>query len=774
MSIVGANSSGVSSRKGTYTINGVPPGTYEVTVSFVGFAFTSVKQVTIKTDAVTFVDIELNRRTITTPPIIIMGELHEPASEEIPSTLYHFNQDDLNNRPISNFQDTFNYIPGVFENHFRGGRTQDVLYLLDGIPMVSSLTRDLALQLSPGSIEEVVVQTGGFSVEYGNANAGIVNIIRKRGRNQFSYNGNLSTDYIGVGNFSHDNERNVQLGFGGPLAVGFGGPVIEMNYFISAQFQSTDTPFHPQIDGHFDSPVDQNFNGSAVYDLKLSRDLKLSVQGAVSSWDWRQFQGIQKDAFKTIAARRNKRQNGSIGITHTLSPSMFYQINFGYNRLQDSVLGSNIDTLQTTLLSNEAIPASALGIDREPWQQHISEKNFYLHGKFYKNIHDHIKLKAGIEAEYNDVTMNASKYAIQPNFNKSQNIFRYSYSKFSNNFAKRPFSLGAFVESNLKYSFMSIRLGMRFDYFQPDVEPAFVPFSPKDHFAKTIVSPRLSLTFPLTATDIVHLNYGVFAQAPSLFHLYAGSENTFGTINHLWPLVGNPGLRYQKSKSIELSYSKQVTNSIKIRTSGFLRRYADLIDTELIGDTVNPSGQSTNLSQFINSGDTYARGLEAKLDIDLGPGINSNIVYTFMRLTGTANSPEESYYRRVNKGFNPGRTEFPLNWDQRHNLSMNIQASLRNFNIFAASRLYSPREWSIQQTTQSISNKVPFRNLMDFKLTYRIKGRHKKLSPFFEVRNLLNVKFQEETSPSLRFTSQPTTDFQDQFGRRFRIGLQIN
>ncbi|MCK7521891.1 MAG: TonB-dependent receptor plug domain-containing protein [Ignavibacteriales bacterium] len=100
--------------------------------------------------------------------------------------------------------------PGVVmadnEIHIRGGRTHENAYLLDGIsvqdPMAGS---GFGLQLSPASIQEVEVITGGYNAEYGQATSGIVNITTREGSDRYNGAVGYRTDHFGFNNDTRSN-----------------------------------------------------------------------------------------------------------------------------------------------------------------------------------------------------------------------------------------------------------------------------------------------------------------------------------------------------------------------------------------------------------------------------------------------------------------------------------------------------------------------------------------------------------------------------------------
>ena len=70
--------------------------------------------------------------------------------------------------------------------HVRGGRSMEVKYLIDGIPISDPIGRSLGLNISANSLEQMEVITGGFNAEHGDAQSAIVNLITKAGSHKFS------------------------------------------------------------------------------------------------------------------------------------------------------------------------------------------------------------------------------------------------------------------------------------------------------------------------------------------------------------------------------------------------------------------------------------------------------------------------------------------------------------------------------------------------------------------------------------------------------------
>jgi outer membrane receptor protein involved in Fe transport len=83
---------------------------------------------------------------------------------------------------IRDVGDVLSLAADVTDGHFRGGRTGEEYYTLQGMGIVNPLDNSSAFLPIMGAVEEVEVITSGFGAQYGNAQSGVVNISMKEGR----------------------------------------------------------------------------------------------------------------------------------------------------------------------------------------------------------------------------------------------------------------------------------------------------------------------------------------------------------------------------------------------------------------------------------------------------------------------------------------------------------------------------------------------------------------------------------------------------------------
>src|SRR5690606_3576802 len=122
----------------------------------------------------------------------------------------------------------------------RGGRSGEVLYIIDGVPQNNVLSNTSQAQVSDAAIAQISFQVGGYEAKYGQAQSGIVNVTTKTGTPKYS----LYTD-VATSSFTDDYGYNL-------YTLNFGGPIIPGNsnhtFFLSAErgwFLDADPPANP-------------------------------------------------------------------------------------------------------------------------------------------------------------------------------------------------------------------------------------------------------------------------------------------------------------------------------------------------------------------------------------------------------------------------------------------------------------------------------------------------------------------------------------------------
>lgn len=191
-----------SDIEGNVKIENVNPGVYTVEVSLLGYKVIQFTGVNVEAGQTYTFRGRMEETVLAVgQEIVVVGEKPLFDIEET-ATRRNVGQADIQASAVQSVQGIVGLQTGVVmadnEIHIRGGRTHENAYLLDGISVQDPLAgTGFGLQLSPASIQEVEVITGGYNAEYGQATSGIVNITTREGAEKYSGAFSYKSDHLG-------------------------------------------------------------------------------------------------------------------------------------------------------------------------------------------------------------------------------------------------------------------------------------------------------------------------------------------------------------------------------------------------------------------------------------------------------------------------------------------------------------------------------------------------------------------------------------------------
>lgn len=189
ISVKGTTIGTVTDIDGYFSINNLPPGKYSIVVGFVGHRKFTTTDVIVKIDLTTQVNAKLQQEAIQSDDVVVTAE-RPIVQKDLTSSSVTVTSEELKRIPTENLFQVVNLQAGVVDGHFRGGRSNEVAYLIDGVLVTDPYNGGMSVEIANTAIRELEVISGTFNAEYGQAMSGIVNTVLEEGSDK--YHGSLS------------------------------------------------------------------------------------------------------------------------------------------------------------------------------------------------------------------------------------------------------------------------------------------------------------------------------------------------------------------------------------------------------------------------------------------------------------------------------------------------------------------------------------------------------------------------------------------------------
>ena len=265
----------ITTESGAYRFPSLGPGLYELTFALEGFNTLVRKDIKVGVGQTSTIDVALDLKTIE-EQVTVVGQA--PAVD-LKSTTKNVSLEStfLGSIPAVRDLATFvNMTPGFTADTSHGSSVRDNTYNLDGVNLGDPTVGTQAVFFGLDLMEEISIQSGGLSAEYGGVRGAMINVVSKSGGNAFS----------GAASFYYRNEKLQSKNTGGtPLEGRFsgfryemepilnlGGPLIKdrLWFFMNLSFSKNET----YVDGF---PYDKTAN-TPVDSFMPYPYLKLSFQ----------------------------------------------------------------------------------------------------------------------------------------------------------------------------------------------------------------------------------------------------------------------------------------------------------------------------------------------------------------------------------------------------------------------------------------------------------------------------------------------------------------
>ncbi|NQV29481.1 MAG: TonB-dependent receptor [Candidatus Marinimicrobia bacterium] len=217
--------------EGIYFIINVPVGVFSVRAGMIGYTTQLMTEVSVRGDLTTQIDFPMTVKVLESDEEVIVVATRPMVQKDLTSGRSIVSAAEISEMPVESLAGVIGTKAGIVSGadgsmHIRGGRSSEVTYMIDGVPVTNLSSGGLAVGLENSAVQELQILSGTFNAEYGQAMSGIINIITKEGGQK--YQGNLSAymgDYYTENTrfFEHGDEfdpmniKNLEMSLSGPV-----------------------------------------------------------------------------------------------------------------------------------------------------------------------------------------------------------------------------------------------------------------------------------------------------------------------------------------------------------------------------------------------------------------------------------------------------------------------------------------------------------------------------------------------------------------------------
>ncbi len=736
---------------GYYFILRVPPGTYDLQISMVGYQTIVVQNVKVQVDLTTTVNGQLSATAVQMKEVLIEAE-NKLVEKDVTSTRRQVTQENIRNTPgIEAVTDIFKLQGGTFissapqslqlaggsqlqvrdqsvkDINIRGGRGGEILYVVDGMPVTHPLYGGRSvLDLNVTDVSSVELLTGGFNAEYGQAQSGVVNISTRSGTENLKGGIEFKTDrWKALGESYLTDYSSTYLS--GPIPItqkqipGLGLEIPgKMYFFFSTNFNLTNTPYNNNRDrgkfnlfGLLNIPERQNntTNVNAKINWDISEKDRLTFSYFNTYLKWSDFNWLWKYYPNSIADYNRNNITGSILYNHVISKSSYFNINLGYLGVtyKGSLNGKtpadfwtidNTGKLVSTITSPQIDSRTGFfnGQGSDNIWRDDKTSTFTLKSDFISQINPSNLIKTGIQIQWNDISyvdiqdggVKLSRYGLGLDPVPPPGPFPL-FGQWRWVFNAKPIIGSAYIQDKIELEFLIINAGLRVDGLLLGSTVMNNDWKQRWENATGLKADWKGYTYRFSP------RFGIsFPISEDMVMFFS-----YGHFNQLPELqfyyrdpysggtTGNPKLNFEQTILYEFGLTTQISNNWTIDA----KSYAKDISGQ-VGTTRLLAALGTPVDLFDNKGYARARGLEFVISKSRSDITSGKLTYTIQWASGYSSSAFDDYIRSITDFPNPIR-ERPLSWDVRQQIILDGIISVRKDQNLELFGLKIPNDWSL-------------------------------------------------------------------------------
>ncbi|NIA28820.1 MAG: TonB-dependent receptor [Actinobacteria bacterium] len=175
---------------GNYFIINIPPGTYSVKASMMGYEDVTKTEVMVNADHTTTIGFDLKVSTIVGQEVTIVAQKEIVPMDVSASRIVAEAQEIARVPVVTDIAQYINLQAGIEGDIIRGGGLDQTQFMMDGLMVVDNRANKPLMMVNLSAVKELNIIKGGFNAEYGNVRSGLINVITKEG-SPTEYNGSI-------------------------------------------------------------------------------------------------------------------------------------------------------------------------------------------------------------------------------------------------------------------------------------------------------------------------------------------------------------------------------------------------------------------------------------------------------------------------------------------------------------------------------------------------------------------------------------------------------
>lgn len=667
---------------GRFLILNVPPGVYTLVAHHIGFEKQEVRQLKVETNLTARVDLSLSPTALESGESIVIVADRPLIRKDVTSKLAIVDGAEIAAMPVESFEGVVANQAGITsdadgELHFRGGRSNEVAFLIDGQPVENPIDNSFGGLIDNNAIRELQVLSGTFNAEYGSALSGVVNIVTNEGSEKIKAKLEYTSPRL---NSSRYRKANALVQDANPFVDSQSAERLQYRSYDALDVVDPVVPFEGIMNGFVSGPLPvlghyfvsgeyKNENGwlPQTYDFKRSvfGKITLPINGnkinAIIQYSDHENQPYDH-RYKYLPGNQGRWNTtsvrGGLLYNHVFNERSFFTAGVSVLDHESRFSVGDLDFTEYIFSERDENLEFAIRGNSKTWSD-FQSRTWNAKFDWLIQLNQNHEFKTGIDANLHQL-----------------DVFDYSKEGenedefFLNEYQKDPVTASVYAQDKIEYDDLIINAGMRFDYVDTksealiDIENPFL--GTEDSDPETKLSPRVGIAYPVTENTVFHFSYGHFFQFPDFQEIYRNLQ--FLQIDELsrarFPLVANPNVKSQKIIAYEFGVSQRIGDHFALNVSAYSRDINDLLGTI-------PVENQIRYVIFTNNDFARIQGIDVSLEKRMQRYWAARLDYSYAIARGNEASPTEEAFN-IFEGREKSVKEFFLDFDRRHDIAFSL------------------------------------------------------------------------------------------------------